>query len=373
MPAINTVFDIFDPDNDTAAVIESKAFAFANNMAAVVPEINTAITAMNFNATNSTSSTSWTVAASGSQTFSIETGKSYVVGMAVKAASTASGQNWGLGDVTAVSDGLVTIAFRASNGSGTFSAWTISQNADQTTVRTVRVARTSNTIVTLADIGKFLDVTSGTFSQTFDSAVSLGNGFFITIKNSGTGVVTLDPNSTETINGSSTLTVYNGETYHVMGNGSALFAILISRDIGDQEIICHTGNGYGSSNTKRRRYTTKVKDTATSIVTYADSSTLGATFTINVPGDYLITRQEKYNSATGDGGIVLNPSSGTTAYSSLAYAERLGGLFVSTSSRYGVVTVVRRLAVNDVVAAHDAVSLFDGASDEIFMSIKRIS
>lgn len=358
---------------DDQATHNSRSYAFVAALDTFGTEANALAQAMNFNATNSTSATSWTVASSGSQAFAIETGKSYVIGMTVKVASTASGQNWGLGDVTAASSGSVTVAFRASNGSGTFSAWTISQNADQTTVRTVRSARTSNTIITLADIGKFIDITSGTFSQTFDPAASLVNGFFITIKNSGTGVVTLDPNSTETINGSSTLAVYNGETYHVMCNGSALFAILISRDIGDQEIICHTGNGYGSTNTKRRRYTTKVKDTATGIITYADSATLGATFTINVPGDYLITRQELYNTTAGRGGVALNPSSGTTNYGSLAFAQRLGGISALTANSYGGVTILRRLAVNDVIAAHDGAVLFDGVTDEIFFSIKRMN
>lgn len=372
MAAINTTFSIFDPDNDSASVIESKSLAFANNLVSLVPELNAVVTAMNFNATNSTSPTSWTIAGSGSQAFAIETGKSYVVGMTVKVASTASPQNWALGDVTAVSSGSITVAFRASNGSGTFSAWTISQNADQTTVRTVRDARTSNTVLTIADMAKFIDVTSGTFTQAFNPVADLTNGWFVTYKNSGTGVVTLDPNSTETINGNSTLTIYNGETYQILCTGSALFAFLVSRDIGDQEVICHTGNGYGSTNTKRRRYTTKVKDTATGIITYADSSTLGATFTVHVPGTYLIHRQEKYNSTSGRGGIALNASSGTANYSTLAFAEKLGALSVLNTSIYGSSTAMRELAVSDVIVSHDDSVLFDDTSDDVFIHVKRV-
>lgn len=372
MAAINTTFSIFDPDNDSASVIEAKSLAFANNLVAFTPELNAAITAMNFNATNATSSTSWTIASSGSQAFAIETGKSYVVGMTVKVASTASGQNWGLGDITAASSGSITVAFRASNGSGTFSAWTISQNAEISTLRTVRAARTSNSQIVSTDVGKFIEVTSGTLTQTFEAASTLDNGFFITYRNSGTGVVTLDPNSTETINGNSTLAVYNGETYHIMCDGSNLFAKLYSKDIGDQELICHTGNGYGSTNTKRRRYTTKVKDTATGIVTYADSSTLGATFTINVPGTYAITRQEKYSSLSGRGGIALNASSGTANYNTLAFAEKLGAVSVVNTSIYSCVTVVRELAVNDVIVAHDDATLFDDTSDDVFIMVKRV-
>lgn len=142
--------------------------------------------------------------------------------------------------------------------------------------------------------------------------------------------------------------------------------------VGDEEIIVHTGNGYGSTNTKRRRYTTKVKDTATGIVTYADSSTLGATFTINRAGDYLITRGEKYGSASGRGGIALNASSGTTSFFSLAYAERLIGIACDNTKIFGSATVLRRLAVSDVVVAHDDSTLFNDTTDSTFMSIKRI-
>jgi len=164
----------------------------------------------------------------------------------------------------------------------------------------------------------------------------------------------------------------NGGTSTARSSWQIAFSPPVTDLIGDEEIIVHTGNGYGSTNTKRRRYTTKVKDTATGIVTYADSATLGATFTINRAGDYLITRQEKYGSAAGHGGIVLNPSSGTTNYASLAYAQRLGGLSALTANTYGSNTIFRRLAVSDVVAPHDGATLFNDTTDECFMSIKRI-
>lgn len=215
-------------ETDDQTTFSTNAFAMVAALDTFVSETNAVATAMNFNATNSTSSTSWTVASSGSQAFSIETGKSYVKGMTVKVASTATPQNWGLGDITAASSGSITVQFRSKNGSGTFSAWTISQNAEVSTLRTTREARTGNTQITSADVGKFIEITSGTFTQTFASASSLGSGFFVTIKNSGTGYVTLDPNSSETIDGRTSFHMFEGEAREIFCDGSNLHSLVIN-------------------------------------------------------------------------------------------------------------------------------------------------
>jgi len=60
----------------------------------------------------------------------------------------------------------------------------------KTKAELVRSPRTSNTNLTNTDIGKFIDC-SGTFTQTFDTGANLGNGWFSFVKNSGTGVITL--------------------------------------------------------------------------------------------------------------------------------------------------------------------------------------
>lgn len=371
MAAINTTFQTINADTDSAAVIETKAFAFANNMVSVIPEINAAVTAMNFNSTNATSSTSWTVASSGAQAFAIETGKSFVQGMTVKVARNGAANNWGLGDITAASDGSIEVTFRESNGSGTDTDWIISQNAEISTLRTTRDTRTSNTILTTADVGKYIEVTSGTFSQTFSASSSLLNGFFVTYENSGTGVVTLDPNGSETVNGASTLKIYHGEIYHIMCNGSNLFAKRIGNNFGTQEVVVHTGNGYGSTNTKRRRYSTASTETGTDI-TYADSSTLGATFTINTPGTYIIHRQEERNSNSANGGVGLNASSGTANFTALAFAEKVGRLALGTAATVCSMTAIIDLAATDVIVPHDDNALFDDTTDDSFFRIKRI-
>jgi len=91
----------------------------------------------------------------------------------------------------------------------------------------IRSARTSNTILGVADQGTLIDITSGTFSQTFTAAATLGNGWFAYVGNSGTGFVTLDPNSTETItvNGvaQTTWVLWPREMGLIVCNGSNFF------------------------------------------------------------------------------------------------------------------------------------------------------
>lgn len=95
-----------------------------------------------------------------------------------------------------------------------------------------RTARTGNTILAAADRGKFFDVTSGTFSQTFVAAATLTDGWFCWYRNSGTGVVTLDPDGVELIDGAATGTVRTGETRLIQCTGTALTTVLTAKEPG---------------------------------------------------------------------------------------------------------------------------------------------
>lgn len=91
-----------------------------------------------------------------------------------------------------------------------------------------RSTRTSNTILGTADKGYFIDITSGTFTQTFTAAATLANGWWCYIRNSGTGDITLDPNSSEQIDGLTSYVMYPGETRLIQCTGSAFFSFIIS-------------------------------------------------------------------------------------------------------------------------------------------------
>jgi hypothetical protein len=89
-----------------------------------------------------------------------------------------------------------------------------------------RIARTSNTIITSANNSNLIDITSGTFTQTFDPAATLGNGFFVYLKNSGTGIVTLDPNASETINGAANFALNPGAQVVIQSDGTNLYTVI---------------------------------------------------------------------------------------------------------------------------------------------------
>lgn len=87
--------------------------------------------------------------------------------------------------------------------------------------------RTSNTILAAADLSTLINITSGTFSQTFTAAATLGSGWFCYIQNSGTGYITLDPNASETItrNGvaHTTWVLWPQEAALIVCNGTGFF------------------------------------------------------------------------------------------------------------------------------------------------------
>ena len=88
--------------------------------------------------------------------------------------------------------------------------------------------RTSNTILAGADSGKFIDITAGTFTQTFTAAATLAANWWCYIRNSGTGDITLDPDGSETIDGETSYIMYPSEVRLVQCNGTSFKTILIT-------------------------------------------------------------------------------------------------------------------------------------------------
>ncbi len=100
-------------------------------------------------------------------------------------------------------------------------------------LRWARSAKTANYTVVAGDSQTVIDCTANTFTVAFTAAATLGSGFIFGVMNSGTGVITLDPNSTEKIidaanpTGATTLSLAQGESKLLMCNGSN-FEVLAS-------------------------------------------------------------------------------------------------------------------------------------------------
>lgn len=216
-----------------------------------------------------------------------------------------------------------------------------------------RVARTTNTALAATDKGKLIDITSGTFTQTFAAAATLGDGWWCYLRNSGTGVVTLDPNASETIDGAATKTLDPGQTVIVQCDGSALRTIPIS-GVGNHYVSVNTGIGYGSTNTKIRRFTTTLGSAGTAI-TYADNATLGASFTINESGMYAIEYSDGLDTSFSGMGVTVNSEALTTEVLNVPASTRLAVAVLSQAVgevATDTVSCVARLAAGDVIRAH---------------------
>ena len=117
------------------------------------------------------------------------------------------------------------------------------------------------------------------------------------------------------------------------------------------EITVDSGNGYGSTNTKVRRWS-NIRQNIGANITYADSATLGGSFTINTQGVYAISYNDRDSSGDSIIGIVVNGSAATTNMNSVTYAQGARAqIDTGGANLAGAVSWTGVLNVNDVVWA----------------------
>lgn len=134
----------------------------------------------------------------------------------------------------------------------------------------------------------------------------------------------------------------------------------------------YTDNGAGSTNTAIRRFTTTDYALGTAI-TYADSATNGASFTINERGLYSISFTDNF-SVAAHMGISRNSSQLTTAVNSINASDCLAQMFTTSGNGAGCVMATVYLEPGDVIRPHCGVSLTNGtATGETFVITKVLS
>ena len=131
----------------------------------------------------------------------------------------------------------------------------------------------------------------------------------------------------------------------------------------------NTANGYGSTNIAIRRFTNIVNNVGADI-TYADSATLGATFTINTNGVYSVSYVDNFN-AVSNVGLSINSTQLTTDVGAISVATRLA-ISTSGAANYSVSTSATFYAVaTDVIRAHDD-SIATGLAGRQHFTIARV-
>jgi len=115
-------------------------------------------------------------------------------------------------------------------------------------------------------------------------------------------------------------------------------------------IRLHTSNGYGSSSTHVRRFTTSVLNQGVGI-TYADSASLGGTFTITESGVYGFTFTDEFSSGASMG-LSKNSSQLTSNIAAITAADRLCMHSTPSANTTGLVYWSGYLQAGDVIRAH---------------------
>lgn len=172
-----------------------------------------------------TSTTSLAIG-TGSKSFTATTAKSWVAGGWVIAFSAAGVSNYMLGRVTSYNSGTgaLVVDVTGTSGSGTYADWTVTVAGPQGPAGGVasvgEATLSSNTTLGTGDRGKVVRCTS-TFTLTFTACATLAAGWWAYVVNEGTGSITLDPNSSEQIDGLATFVMYPGEARLIWVNAGA--------------------------------------------------------------------------------------------------------------------------------------------------------
>lgn len=133
----------------------------------------------------------------------------------------------------------------------------------------------------------------------------------------------------------------------------------------------NTANGYGSTNTMIRRFTNTVTNTGSDI-TYADSATLGASFTINTAGVYAVSYVDNFTTGSWFGAS-LNASGLSTNVTSLAAAEVLAEVYTGGSSQGYTVSWTGYIPAGAVVRAHTNGGTTGATTNAVQFTIARVS
>lgn len=167
-------------------------------------------------------------------------------------------------------------------------------------------------------------------------------------------------------------TLSNATTHYLNINETATSSNVIvegSTSEVDSFVRVHTGLGEGSVNTRIRRFST-IGDSAGTAITYADSTTLGASFTINENGLYTIAYSE-LNTSTLQFGVSRNSAELTTDITLIDVDDRLGMTTIGTPSATTSMSFTVPLVKGDVLRPHVRGTSFGDGNSHVQLTVTK--
>lgn len=190
----NVATNVYNNAVETASNAAAAADSVTDADSAAASAAASAASAINAPGTSATSTTSLALTA-GAKAWTIQTGKLYPPGQPIYLASAANptvNRMYGILGTHDNTTGACTATMTPDPGaSGTHTDWIMGIGVSLANGPSLpRIARTSNTALTVAEKGKLIDITSGTFAQTTDSGGTLGADWYAYLTNTGTGAPT---------------------------------------------------------------------------------------------------------------------------------------------------------------------------------------
>lgn len=356
--------------NADAATATTQAGIATAQAVVAAAQAASATAAANVNGTSATSTTP-VVGTAAALTY-VEANRVPAVGMRLRFVSRANPTtNFGDGTVTAWNGlsgaGLGVVTITPDNIGATPAAasdWNIVLEGQPgasaaLNTPTVTIGASGSLIKTNAGAHVFVTATS---AIALDTPAILSNGWSVFFPKAAFAITLTGAAFTD--GAGTTRVIAIGAAAVLQCNGSS-FTLTTFQPQSDHEVTVYTGNGFGSTNTLIRRFTTTKRNVGTAI-TYADSATLGASFTIVEAGLYAISYTD--SSINAQHGISVNTTAPTTIIGSIAESEIL---FATISTTLPHVGGVFRLAAGDVVRVHTGSATSPGTTGVRF-SIRKV-